>query len=157
MLYEGLPGAGDNLFGTHGVKGLPADDVVAEPIDDGRQGRCAFPPCLDVCGVDLVGEEDLLALQQVRDPPRLPAGCREQAAGADTYELFQPVSGWRIPHPASLASSCRMWGSRYGCGLSRPRAARPLQTIYPRHCLLPLPYRARHLPCSRRIACRRAA
>jgi len=47
-------------------------------------------PCLDiddVCGADLVGEEDLLALQQIRDPPRLPAGCRERAAGADTYEL----------------------------------------------------------------------
>ena len=43
VLYEGLPGAGDNLLGTHGVKGPPGDDVAAEPIDDGHQGRCAFP------------------------------------------------------------------------------------------------------------------
>ena len=62
-------------------------------------------PCLDigdVCGTDLVGEEDFLALQQIRGPSRLPAGCREQVAGADTYELSQPVSGWCMPHPASL-------------------------------------------------------
>ena len=62
-------------------------------------------PCLDigdVYGADLVGEEDLLALQQIRGPSRLPAGCRERAAGADTYELSQPVSRWHMPRPASL-------------------------------------------------------
>jgi hypothetical protein len=95
VLREGLPGAGGDLLVTHGVKGLPGDDVAAELIDDGHQGRCAFP-CLDigdVCGAELVGEEDLPALPQIRGPSRLPAGCREQAAGADTYELSQPVSG----------------------------------------------------------------
>jgi len=44
VLYEGLPGAGDNLFGTHGVKGPSGDDAAVELIDGGHQGRCAFPP-----------------------------------------------------------------------------------------------------------------
>ena len=43
VLCESLPGAGGDLLGTHGVKRLPGDDVAAEPIDDGHQGRCAFP------------------------------------------------------------------------------------------------------------------
>ena len=43
VLYEGLPGAGGDLLGTHGAKGPPGDDVAAELIDDGYQGRCAFP------------------------------------------------------------------------------------------------------------------
>ena len=36
VFCESLPGAGGDLLVTHGVKGLPADDVAAEPIDDGR-------------------------------------------------------------------------------------------------------------------------
>lgn len=67
---------------------------------------------------------------------------RERAAGVNPHELRHPVSEWRVPRPASSASSHRMQGSPHGSCRSRRRATRPYRIRHPRHRSL----HRRHVP-----------
>ena len=72
VLGEGPPHAPDDILGPHRVRQPPAHDVAAVPVDHGGEVHvvATYLDVGDVRRPHLVGEEDLLAFEQVGEPLR---------------------------------------------------------------------------------------